>query len=84
MMHSTSWMARLGIWGQVVYHPMQVRNGLAGPNLTKPQATERKKMDKSNMSEEFHDWLEQCPVTWSKKYGEATYTFWEEDEDECN
>jgi len=36
-------------------------------------------MDKSNMSEEFHDWLEQCPVTWSKKYGEATYTFWEED-----
>ena len=39
-------------------------------------------MDKSNMSEEFHDWLEQCPVTWSKKYGEATYTFWEVDEDE--
>ena len=39
-------------------------------------------MDKSNMSEEFHDWLEQCPVTWSKKYGEATYTFWEEDPDD--
>ena len=36
-------------------------------------------MDKSNMSEEFHDWLEQCPVMWSKKNGEATYTFWEED-----
>jgi len=33
-------------------------------------------MDKSNMSEEFHNWLEQCPVMWSKKYGEATYTFW--------
>ena len=38
-------------------------------------------MDKSNMSEEFHDWLEQCPVTWSKKYGEATYTFWEDEHD---
>jgi hypothetical protein len=38
---------------------------------------ERKKnMDTSNMSEEFHNWLEQCPVMWSKKYGEATYTFW--------
>tara|TARA_R100001224_G_scaffold9248_1_gene4825 strand:+ start:269 stop:448 length:180 start_codon:yes stop_codon:yes gene_type:complete len=46
--------------------------------------TERIKMDKSNMSEEFHDWLEQCPVTWSKKYGEATYTFWEEEEDVSN
>ena len=21
-------------------------------------------MDKSNMSEEFHDWLDQCPVQW--------------------
>ena len=41
-------------------------------------------MDKSNMSEEFHDWLEKCPATWIKKPGEATYTFWEEDEDERN
>ena len=39
-------------------------------------------MDKSNMSEEFHDWLDSCPVTWSKKHGEATYTFWEEERDE--
>ena len=39
----------------------------------------KKKMDKSNMSEEFHDWLEQCPVAWSKKYGESVYTFWEEE-----
>ena len=42
-------------------------------------------MDKSNMSEEFHDWLEQCPVAWIReKAGEkqATYYFWEEDEDE--
>ena len=42
---------------------------------------ERIKMDKSNMSEEFHDWLEQCPVAWSKKHGEATYTFWEDEHD---
>ena len=41
-------------------------------------------MDKSNMSEEFHDWLEQCPAAWSKKHGEAVYTFWEEDEDDSN
>ena len=38
-------------------------------------------MDKSNMSEEFHDWLEQCPVAWSKKHGESVYTFWEGEED---
>ena len=39
-------------------------------------------MIKSPMSEEFHDWLDRCPVTWSKKHGEATYTFWEEERDE--
>ena len=28
-----------------------------------------------DMSEEFHDWLEQCPCVWVKKYGENIYTF---------
>ena len=37
--------------------------------------------DVSTMSEEFHDWLEQCPCQWFKKYGEDTYTFVEEDEE---
>ena len=37
--------------------------------------------DVSTMSEEFHDWLEQCPCQWFKKYGEATYTFVEERKD---
>ena len=40
------------------------------------------KMDKSDVSDDFHDWLEKCPVQWSKKYGESVYTFWEKDEDE--
>ena len=31
--------------------------------------------DVSNMSEEFHDWLEKCPCRWVKKYGEPNYTF---------
>ena len=31
--------------------------------------------DISDMSEEFHDWLEQCPCVWVQKYGENTYTF---------
>ena len=44
----------------------------------------RKKMssDISKMSDEFHDWLEKCPVQWSKKHGEAIYTFWEERSEE--
>ena len=37
--------------------------------------------DTSNMSEEFHDWLEQCPCHWFKKYGEPIYTFIEDDEE---
>ena len=38
--------------------------------------------DISDMSEEFHDWLEQCPCHWFKKYGESTYTFSEENSDD--
>ena len=38
--------------------------------------------DISKMSDDFHDWLEKCPVQWNKKYGESVYTFWEKDEDE--
>ena len=38
--------------------------------------------DISKMSDDFHDWLEKCPVQWSKKYGESVYTYWEKDEDE--
>ena len=53
-----------------------------GCNLATWPNLERNNMDKSNMSEEFHDWLEQCPAAWSKKHGEAVYTFWEPDEDE--
>jgi len=37
--------------------------------------------DVSTMSEEFHDWLSECPAQWQKKYGEATYKFFEGDED---
>ena len=40
--------------------------------------------DISKMSDEFHDWLEKCPVQWSKKHGEAIYTFWEEESEEEN
>jgi len=38
--------------------------------------------DISKMSDEFHDWLEKCPVQWSKKHGEAIYTFWEVESEE--
>jgi len=34
----------------------------------------------STMSEEFHDWLEQCPKEWvriSNEGNEASYTFYE-------
>ena len=47
---------------------------------------ERKNMSKvSPMSEEFHDWLDQCPVQWFR--GEVTtdhvtYSFETPDEDE--
>tara|TARA_R110001606_G_C15190216_1_gene630418 strand:+ start:66 stop:197 length:132 start_codon:yes stop_codon:yes gene_type:complete len=37
--------------------------------------------DVSNMSEEFYDWLEQCPCHWFKKYGESTYTFSEDNKE---
>ena len=40
--------------------------------------------DISKMSDEFHDWLEKCPVQWSKKHGEATYTFWGEESEEMS
>ena len=42
------------------------------------------KMDKSTMSDKFHDWLEECPVHWSKKHGENIYTFWEDEDEEDN
>jgi hypothetical protein len=36
------------------------------------------------MSEEFHDWLDKCPVRWSRYdddgNGTATYCFYEEHE----
>ena len=47
---------------------------------------ERKNMSKASpMSEEFHDWLDQCPVQWFR--GEVTkdnvtYIFETQDEDE--
>ena len=37
--------------------------------------------DVSNMSEQFHEWLNKCPCHYSKRYGEDTYEFWETDED---
>lgn len=42
-------------------------------------------MNASTMSEEFHDWLEQCPCQWnriSNDANEATYQFTEEESDE--
>ena len=39
---------------------------------------ERKKMEESKMSEEFHDWLDKCPVQWHRDKADddsATYTF---------
>ncbi len=38
--------------------------------------------DVSNMSEEFHDWLDKCPCQYSKKYGEDIYEFWEVENNE--
>jgi len=40
-------------------------------------------MNISDMSDEFHDWLSECPVQWFRVSNEnkvATYTFYEEDE----
>ena len=37
-----------------------------------------KKMEESKMSEEFHDWLDKCPVQWHRDKADddsATYTF---------
>ena len=36
--------------------------------------------DVSNMSDEFHEWLSNCPCTYHKKYGEDVYEFIEESE----
>ncbi len=35
--------------------------------------------DVSNMSEEFHEWLNKCPCHYSKKYGEDNYNFYEDE-----
>ena len=32
--------------------------------------------------EEFFDWLDSCPVLWRKKYGEYTYYFDIEEEEQ--
>jgi len=37
----------------------------------------RKLPDVSTMSEAFHDWLDECPCMYSKKFGENIYEFWE-------
>jgi len=48
----------------------------------------RKKMKASPMSEEFHDWLDKCPVIWIRDRVETDHVFYafatpdEEDEDE--
>jgi hypothetical protein len=48
----------------------------------------RKKMPKvSPMSEEFHDWLDQCPVNWIRDRVEKDHVFYafatpDEDEEE--
>ena len=38
--------------------------------------------DVSNMSDEFHAWLSNCPCHWYKKYGESVYEFYELDDGE--
>ena len=41
-------------------------------------ARKKKKMEESKMSEEFHDWLDKCPVQWHREKADddsATYTF---------
>jgi hypothetical protein len=47
---------------------------------------ERKNMSKASpMSEEFHDWLDQCPVQWFRgevSKDNVTYIFETPDEDE--
>ena len=48
----------------------------------------RKKMSKASpMSEEFHDWLDQCPVNWIRDRVEKDHVFYafatpDEDEEE--
>ena len=42
----------------------------AQASSSKQQAIERKIMKVSPMSDEFHDWLESCPVQWFR--GEVT------------
>ncbi len=42
-------------------------------------------MNESTMSNEFHEWLDQCPCQWhrnSNKDNVATYTFIEEEKEE--
>lgn len=38
--------------------------------------------DVSNMSDEFHEWLSQCPCHYHKKYGQDVYEFYELDDGE--
>jgi exopolysaccharide biosynthesis predicted pyruvyltransferase EpsI len=43
-------------------------------------------MNESKMSEEFHDWLDQCPVHWIREQHDqhkktASYYFWQEDKE---
>ena len=33
-------------------------------------------MNESPMSDEFHDWLEQCPVTWIRDRVDKNYVFY--------
>ena len=44
-------------------------------------------IEKSKMSDRFHDWLAQCPVVWHRiehdKTG-ASYKFYEDDEDRAS
>ena len=57
-------------------------NALKNTMENKQRKEQASMSDISKMSDDFHDWLEKCPVQWSKKYGESVYTFWEKDEDE--
>ena len=60
------------------------------PNLPDPQPNRKEKMSKvSPMSDEFHDWLDSCPVQWfrgevSKDHVAYYFETPEEDEDVSN
>ncbi len=41
----------------------------------------------SSMSEEFHEWLEECPVSWTRSTydsSSSTYIFYNYEEEETN